>query len=77
MGSLQRGLQMAEQSEGSLKSVPQFLRGPSGLGAGQGGTPPERPFFLVLSQARVWSAIMGIFLIPYKFLCKCHCQDPF
>lgn len=60
MGSPQRGLQMAEQSEGSLSPFLSFSAGPAALvrcswGAGQGGTPPERPFFLVLSQARVWS----------------------
>lgn len=59
MGSPQRGLQMAEQSEGSLTLFLSFSTGPAALvhcswGAGQGRTPPELPFFLVLSKVRAW-----------------------
>lgn len=59
MGSPQRGLQMAEQSEGSLTLFLSFSTGPAALvqcswGAGQGETPPKLPFFLVLSKVRAW-----------------------
>lgn len=69
MGSPQRGLQMAEQSEGSLSLFLSFSAGPAALvrcswGAGQGGTPPERPFFLVLSQARCVECDNGHFPDP-------------
>lgn len=82
MGSPQRDLQMAEQSEGSLSLFLSFSTGPAALvqcswGAGQGGTPPELPFFLVLSKVHVWKGWDNGLLIPCKFLCKCHCQDPF